>query len=141
MNNLHTLNVYTSFTNTCIMHMTLKINMHTHMHAHTPTTTCPFKYHSPTHTCIHTAAPPTKKLKKEKSRVEKAMEKTIDVFLKSQVEAEERFQKREERWKKEMELEERQRREDRQHQLQMMQMLGQMMQSRPYSPAYSFDLD
>ena len=70
------------------------------------------------------------------------MEKTMDVFLKSQVEAEERFQKREEeRWKKEMELEERQRREDRQHQLQMMQMLGQMMQSRPYSPAYSFDLD
>ena len=67
------------------------------------------------------------------------MEKTIDVFLKSQVEAEERFQKREERWK-EMELEERQRREDR-HQLQMMQMLGQMMQSRPYSPAYTFDLD
>ena len=70
------------------------------------------------------------------------MEKCMDVFMKSQLEAEEGFQKREEeRWKKEMEVEERQRREERQHQLQMMQMLGQMLQSRPYPPAYSFDYD
>ena len=70
------------------------------------------------------------------------MEKSMDMFMKSQLEAEERFQKREEeRWMKEMELEERQRKEDRQHQLQMMQMLGQMIQSRPYPPAYSFDYD
>ena len=89
------------------------------------------------------AAPPTKKFKKEKkSKVEKAMEKTLDMFMKSQADAKERFQMREdERWKKEMELEERQRREDRQHQLQMMQMLGQMLQSRPYPSQYGFDYD
>ena len=41
------------------------------------------------------------------------MEKSMDVFIKSQLDAEERFQKREEeRWKKEMELEEKQRREE-----------------------------
>ena len=44
------------------------------------------------------------------------------------------------RWK-EMEMEERQRREDQEHQLQMMQMLGQMLQSRPYSSQYAFDYD
>lgn len=39
------------------------------------------------------------------------MEKSMDVFVKFQVEAEERFNKREEeRWKKEVELKERQRR-------------------------------
>ena len=71
------------------------------------------------------------------------MEKSMDVFVKFQVEAEERFNKREEeRWKKEVELEERQRREDRQHQLQIMHMLGQMIQPRPYQlQPYSFDYD
>ena len=70
------------------------------------------------------------------------MEKTFDMFMKSQADAEDRFQMREdERWKKEMEMEERQRREDREHQLQMMQMLGQMLQSRPYSSQYGFDYD
>ena len=75
--------------------------------------------------------------------MEKATDKIIDMFLKSQADAEERFQTREdERWKKEVELEERQRRDDRQHQLQMMQMLGQMFQSRQYpSHTYSFDYD
>ena len=63
------------------------------------------------------------------------------MFMKSQADAEERFQMREdERWK-EMEMEERQRREDREHQLQMMQMLGQMLQSRPYLSQYGFDYD
>ena len=62
------------------------------------------------------------------------MEKTMDVFVKSQADADERFQMREDvRWMKEMELEENQRREDRQHQLQM-------MQSRSYPPqSYGFD--
>ena len=50
----------------------------------------------------------------------------MDVFIRSQLDTEERFQKREERWK-EMELEENQRREERQHQLQMIQMLGEMI--------------
>ena len=46
------------------------------------------------------------------------------------------------KWMKEMELEEKQRREDRQHQLQMMQILGQMIQSSPYPPqSYAFDYD
>ena len=67
------------------------------------------------------------------------MEKSMDVFIKSQLDAEERFQKREERWKEEMELEEKQRREERQHQLQMMQMLGEMIQSKLYPPAYSIN--
>ena len=91
-----------------------------------------------TNIILAAAAPPTKKLKKEKkSKVEKAMEKTFDMFMKSQADAEERFQMREdERWK-EMEMEEGQRREDREHQLQMMQML----QSRPYSSQYGFDYD
>ena len=70
------------------------------------------------------------------------MEKSMDVFMKYQLAAEERFQKREEeKWKKEMELEEKQRREDRQHQLQMMQIHGEMIQSRPYPPAYSFNYE
>ena len=82
MNILHT-HLHTSFTNTCsIMHMTFEICTRTHAHTHTHT--CPIKYHAPTHTCIYIAAPPRKKHKKEKkSRVEKAMEKTMDVFLKS----------------------------------------------------------
>ena len=112
------------------------------MHTHTHTICMPLVICTRTHTLL--AAPPSKKQKKEKkSKVEKAIEKTINVFMKSQADAEERFQKREEeRWKKEMELEEKQRREDRQHQLQMMQMLGQMIQGRPYPPqAYSFDYD
>ena len=49
-----------------------------------------------TNIILAAAAPPTKKLKKEKkSKVEKAMEKTFDMFMKSQADAEERFQMRE----------------------------------------------
>lgn len=96
-----------------------------------------------TNTILAAAAPPTKKLKKEeKSKVEKAMEKTFDMlFMKSQADAEDRFPMREDEKWKEMQMEERQRREDREHQLQMMQMLGQMLQSRPYSSQYGFDYD
>ena len=73
------------------------------------------------------------------------MEKTLDTFMKYQVEAEERFQKREdERWKEEMEIEENRRKEDQQHEMRMMQMIGQMMQRRSYPPptsAYEFNYD
>ena len=94
------------------------------------------------------ANPPSKKRKVEKkSRAEKAMEKTVDAFVKYQREAEERFQKSEdERWKKETDLEENRRREDQQHEMRMLQMLGQMFQGgsyRNYTPAtgpqYNFE--
>ena len=99
---------------------------------------------TPKHTLV---APPKKKQKREKkSKVEKAMEKTMDAFAKHQVEVDERYQKREdERWKKELEIEERQRKENQEHQLRMMQMLGQMFQHRPSypppttSPYYEFN--
>lgn len=63
------------------------------------------------------------------------MESTMSGFMKFQTEAEERFEKREEkRWKREMELEERHRKEYHQHEMQMMQML---LQHRSYPPPSS----
>lgn len=65
-------------------------------------------------------------------------------FAKFQAEADEKYEKREEeRWKKEMELEERRRKEDQQDEIHMMQMLGQLLQHRPYPPPTSspYDLD
>ena len=65
------------------------------------------------HTHTH-SAPPAKKQKKvkkreKKSKVEKAMESTLTTFVQYQVESG-KFQKREdERWKNEMELEEKRR--------------------------------
>ena len=69
------------------------------------------------------------------------MESTMSAFMKFQAEAEERFEKREEeRWKKEMEMEERRRKDDQKHEMQLMQML---LQHRPYPPRssspYEFD--
>ena len=94
-----------------------------------------------THTHTHTlpALPSKKKQKREKkSKVEKAMENTMGSFVKFQAEADEKFEKREEeRWKKEMELEERHRKEAQQHDMNMMQMLGQMLQRRSYLPPTS----
>ena len=87
-------------------------------------------------------APPSKKKQKreKKSKVEKAMENTMGSFVKFQAEADEKFEKREEeQWKKEMELEERRRKEAQQHDMNMMQMLGQMLciQHRSYLPPTS----
>ena len=75
----------------------------------------------------------------EKSRAERAMESTMNAFIKYQPEAE----KREElRWKKELELEEKRRREDQQHELWVMQMIGQMLQQqRSYPPSNSSPYD
>ena len=65
------------------------------------------------------------------------MEKTLDAFMKYQVKAEERFQQRqEERWE-ETELEHK-RRKERQHEMRMMEMLGQMLQPRPYTQSKIF---
>ncbi len=61
------------------------------------------------------------------------MEKAIDSFVKYHCEAEERFQRYEEkRWKKETGFEEKSRREDREHEMRMIQMLGQMFQRDSY---------
>lgn len=57
------------------------------------------------------------------------MESMMNSFVKYQMEAEKR---EEERWKKEIELEEKRRRDDQQHELRVMQMLGQMLQHRSY---------
>ena len=55
----------------------------------------------------------------------------MSAFLQAQAEAQERFEKREEeRFKKEMEIDERQRREDRDHQERMIILLGQLFQPR-----------
>lgn len=65
----------------------------------------------------------------KKGRAEKAIERSIESFMSYQVEAEKRFQKYEdERWKREVELEEKRRQEDRDHEMRMMYMLGQMFQ-------------
>ena len=59
----------------------------------------------------------------------------METFMKFQAEETEKINKQEEeRWKRETEIEERRRKEDRQHDIQMMQMLGQTLQPRPYIP-------
>ena len=84
---------------------------------------------SQTHTLL---VPPKKKQRREKkSKAEKTIESAMNLFIKYQTEAEKRD---EERWKKEMELEEKRRKEDQQHELRVMQMLGQMLQHRSYPP-------
>ncbi len=63
----------------------------------------------------------------------------METFLDYQREAEERFERREEeRWERERKLEDVRRKEEQAHQLQMMQMLGQMIQQpRQYYPPSS----
>ena len=102
---------------------------------------------SPSHTHTHTQdvadKPPTKKLKREKqTKGEKAVEKAIESFTTYQREAEGRFQRYEdERWKKELEVEETRRKEDREHEMRMMAMLGQMFQGRHSSSSDSFNFE
>ena len=101
-------------------------------------------------------APATKKRKveKEKSKGEKAMEKAVASFMKYQCEMEERFQKsEEERWKRENEMEENRRKEEREHELRLFQMLGQMIAPReraqdsypaftpPHTQPFNYDYD
>ena len=53
----------------------------------------------------------------------------MDAFLKYQLEADEQFKKyEEERWKKEVELEEKRRQEYQQHEMRMMGMIARMFQ-------------
>ena len=62
------------------------------------------------------------------------MERAIESFVKYQSEAEEKFRKWEERWEKEMEIEEKRRKEDREHEMRLFQMLGQM--TKPWESCY-----
>ena len=55
--------------------------------------------------------------------------------MKYQVEAKEKFmQNEEDRWKREVELEEKRRREDQEHEIRLFQMLGEMLQPPTASP-------
>jgi hypothetical protein len=83
------------------------------------------------------------KRKKRKTKTEKTMENALETFMKFQTEAEERFQlKEEERWQREQAIEEQRRKEDHEHDLQMMQMIGQILQPRTYQAnPYSYEYD
>ena len=78
----------------------------------------------------HTAHPPSKRKKLEKkTRAEKGIEKAVDTFMKYQLEAEERYKQYEdERWQKEVELEEKRQREDQQYEIRLMGMMASMFQ-------------
>lgn len=94
------------------------------------------------------AAPPPKKkprLGKDKSKGEKVMERAIESFIKYQNESEESYRKwEEERWEKELELDEKRRKENQEHEITLFQMLGQMVKPRenylvsPYNFEYEY---
>ena len=72
------------------------------------------------------------------------MEKAIDAFVKYQKEAEERFMKYEvDRWRKEVELEDKRRTQEQEHEARMMEMLGRMLgrSTHNYSGMYDFNED
>ena len=94
------------------------------------------------------AAPPSKKKPKlgkdKRSKGEKAMERAIESFIKYQNETEESYRKwEEERWEKELELDEKRRKENQEHEIRLFQMLGQMVRPRESYPAspYNFDYE
>ena len=80
---------------------------------------------------IHYQLHLVKSRKEKKSEVEKAFDNVVTSFAKFQAEADEKYEKREECWKKEIEREERRHKEDQQQEMHMMQML---VQRRPYPP-------
>ncbi len=65
----------------------------------------------------HTIEPPKKKPKKERTgKVERMLGKTMDTFMKYQSESDERIEKTElEKWKRQVELEEKMRKEEREY--------------------------
>ena len=97
------------------------------------------------HTPTPLATPPRKKPRlQKKSKAEKAIDKAMESFIVYQREADEQYQKyEEERWQKDIELEEKRRREDREHDVRIMQMLGSMFQGGSYNSyntdQYEFD--
>ena len=96
---------------------------------------------------VLTPAPPPSKKRKvlKKNKAEKMMDKAIESFITYQQETEERYHKyEEERWKKEIELEEKRRRDDQEHEMRMMAMLGRMFQggtSNYHSFTQQYDYD
>ena len=84
--------------------------------------------------------PPRKKQRTDKrGKMEKALDYAMTSFAKHEREAEEQHMKREEdRWAKQMEIEERRRREDKEHEERMMRMMERMFH-RP-SP-YNYNTD
>lgn len=70
------------------------------------------------------------------------MDRAIEGFVKYQSEADEKYRKWEERWKKEAELDEKRRKEEREHEMRLFQMLAQMAKPNPYpSQQYNFDYE
>ena len=76
----------------------------------------------------------------KKTKAERAIEGIMSDFRKMQEEADQKFREWEdERWKREMEVEERRRREDREHELLLMQMMVQCRAPPQPSLYPSFD--
>lgn len=72
------------------------------------------------------------------------MERVTDTFLKYQLEAEERYKQYEdERWEKEVELEEKRRQDYQEHEMRMLGVLARMFQPshRNYTGTYNYDDD
>ena len=68
------------------------------------------------------------------------MEKAMESYVEYQREAEERFKMHEERWKREIKLEEKRRQDEQDHEMRMMRMLRDMFQGNDYH-SYSRQYD
>ena len=89
---------------------------------------------------VHTTVNKFAGKRSKKTKAEKAIEGIMKDFRQMQEEADKRFQDWEdERWKREMEVEERRRREDREHELLLMQMMVQCRAPPQPSLYPSFD--
>ena len=91
------------------------------------------------------AGPPRKRQRtQKKGKMERALDYALSSFAKHQQNETEKYQKyADERWEKQMELEDKRRREDREHEERMMQMMARIFQRpSPYnfnSEEYPYD--
>ena len=70
------------------------------------------------------------------------MDRAFENFVKYQNEVDEKYQKWEECWKKEAELDEKRRIEGREHEMRLFEMLAHMAKPNPYpSQQYNFDYE
>ena len=92
-----------------------------------------------THTHVHLASPPRKKRKAEKkSKADKTIEKAS---LRSINAKQRRFKTyNEERWRREMEVEDKRRQDKQEHEMRMMRMMRDMFQGNDYN-SYSRQYD
>ena len=90
--------------------------------------------------CLCIDGPPKNKAKVSKqTKGEKAMERTLNTFLKHQQEAKERWPKQEEeRWKKECKKEDRQGKKNKEHDKELFRMLGELLRPQPTTDYYPF---